>query len=219
MSIDNKYRVHEVAKDFKRPTKEITEILTKYATTPKNHMQALTDEELSIIFAYLTVHNQVEDMASIFETEVYHEPKAAVEEAPTPAVEAPEAAKAAPQAPATMPAEAGQAAAAKPATPAKPTQPPGPSPPNRPSSGPPPGCPRSGWWTPARAARSTWRNMTSGWRTSQRAAPNRCPRASRSSRAATSGATTLSRAVSAVPRSRRRCAASTRRSPRSTLWW
>ena len=124
MSIDNKYRVHEVAKDFKRPTKEITEILTKYATTPKNHMQALTDEELSIIFAYLTVHNQVEDMASIFETEVYHEPKAAVEEAPTPAVEAPEAAEAAPQAPATVPAEAGQAAAAKPATPAKPTQPP-----------------------------------------------------------------------------------------------
>ncbi len=124
MSIDNKYRVHEVAKDFKRPTKEITEILTKYATTPKNHMQALTDEELSIIFAYLTVHNQVEDMASIFETEVYHEPKAAVEEAPAPAVEAPEAAEAAPQAPATVPAEAGQAAAAKPATPAKPTQPP-----------------------------------------------------------------------------------------------
>ena len=124
MSIDNKYRVHEVAKDFKRPTKEITEILTKYATTPKNHMQALTDEELSIIFAYLTVHNQVEDMAIIFETEVYHEPKAAVEEAPAPAVEAPEAAEAAPQAPATVPAEAGQAAAAKPATPAKPTQPP-----------------------------------------------------------------------------------------------
>ena len=124
MSIDNKYRVHEVAKDFKRPTKEITEILTKYATTPKNHMQALTDEELSMIFAYLTVHNQVEDMASIFETEVYHEPKAAVEEAPAPAGEAPEAAEAAPQAPATVPAEAGQAAAAKPATPAKPTQPP-----------------------------------------------------------------------------------------------
>ena len=76
MSIDNKYRVHEVAKDFKRPTKEITEILTKYATTPKNHMQALTDEELSIVFAYLTFHHQVENLESIFETEVYHEPKA-----------------------------------------------------------------------------------------------------------------------------------------------
>ena len=42
-----KYRVHEVAKDFRRPTKEITDILTKYATTPKNHMQVLEDGELS----------------------------------------------------------------------------------------------------------------------------------------------------------------------------
>ena len=41
-----KYRVHEVAKDFGLPTKTITEILTKYAETPKNHMQALTDQEL-----------------------------------------------------------------------------------------------------------------------------------------------------------------------------
>ena len=40
-----KYRVHEVAKDFGLPTKTITEILTKYAETPKNHMQALTDQE------------------------------------------------------------------------------------------------------------------------------------------------------------------------------
>lgn len=37
-SIVNKYRVHEVAKDFGVPTKVITEILTKYAQTPKNHM-------------------------------------------------------------------------------------------------------------------------------------------------------------------------------------
>ena len=33
-SIVNKYRVHEVAKDFGVPTKVITEILTKYAETP-----------------------------------------------------------------------------------------------------------------------------------------------------------------------------------------
>ncbi len=66
MSIENKYRVHEVAKDFKRSTKEVMEILTQYASAPKNHMQALTDEELSIIFAYLTFHNQVESMESIF---------------------------------------------------------------------------------------------------------------------------------------------------------
>ena len=33
----NKYRVHEVAKDFGLPTKDIVEILTKYAAAPKNH--------------------------------------------------------------------------------------------------------------------------------------------------------------------------------------
>ena len=35
MAIENKYRVHEVAKDFGTSTKEITEILTEYCTTPK----------------------------------------------------------------------------------------------------------------------------------------------------------------------------------------
>ena len=49
-SVGNKYRVHEVAKDFGVPTKQITEILTKYAETPKNHMQVLEDRELSLIF-------------------------------------------------------------------------------------------------------------------------------------------------------------------------
>ena len=83
MSAD-KYRVHEVAKDFKRQSKEIAEILTRYATTPKNHMQALTDEELSIIFAYLTFHNQAEDLEESFRKEVYHEP-AKPEPAPEPA--------------------------------------------------------------------------------------------------------------------------------------
>ena len=62
----NKYRVHEVAKDFGLPTKTITEILTQYATAPKNHMQVLSDEELSLIFEYLTQHNQVSGIEVIF---------------------------------------------------------------------------------------------------------------------------------------------------------
>ena len=61
-----KYRVHEVAKDFGLPTKTITEILTKYAQAPKNHMQVLTDHELSLIFDYLTQHNQVSSIQVIF---------------------------------------------------------------------------------------------------------------------------------------------------------
>jgi len=66
MSTMFKYRVHEVAKDFKLPTKKITEILTQYATTPKNHMQVLTIEELDIIFEYLTSSNQIENIEDIF---------------------------------------------------------------------------------------------------------------------------------------------------------
>ena len=61
-----KYRVHEVAKDFGLPTKTITEILTKYVAAPKNHMQVLTDHELSVIFDYLTQHNQVSGIQVIF---------------------------------------------------------------------------------------------------------------------------------------------------------
>ena len=71
----NKYRVHEVAKDFGLPTKTITEILTKYATAPKNHMQVLTDEELSLIFEYLTQHNQVSGIEVIFADAVQAEQK------------------------------------------------------------------------------------------------------------------------------------------------
>ena len=91
-----KYRVHEVAKDFGLPTKTITEILTKYAETPKNHMQVLTDRELSIIFDYLTQHNQVSGIQAIF--------------ADAAAAEAPKAAPApaAPAAPAVAPGTAGQ---------------------------------------------------------------------------------------------------------------
>ena len=74
--LNNKYRVHEVAKDFGKNSKEITDILTEYATTPKNHMQPLDDRELSLIFEYLTQHNQVDSLESIF-AEVYREPKPA----------------------------------------------------------------------------------------------------------------------------------------------
>ena len=66
MSIEVKYRVREVAKDFGLSSKEITEILTNYAAAPKSTMQVLTDEELSIIFEYLTQHHQIESLAEVF---------------------------------------------------------------------------------------------------------------------------------------------------------
>jgi translation initiation factor IF-2 len=62
-----KYRVYEVARDFKVPTKTINAILAQYAVAPKNHMQVLTDEELNIVFDYFTINNQVESIEKIFE--------------------------------------------------------------------------------------------------------------------------------------------------------
>jgi translation initiation factor IF-2 len=114
-----KYRVHEVAKDFGMNSKEISDILTEYATVPKNHMQVLEDGELSVIFEYLTQHNQVDSVESIY-ADTYHEPKPA----------APAAQPAAPAAPVAKPAAQQQSAPAvqKPAAapqqqPARPQQP------------------------------------------------------------------------------------------------
>jgi translation initiation factor IF-2 len=61
-----KYRVYEVAKDFKLNSKTVTEILTQHATAPKNHMQALTVEELDIIFECLTSGNQIDNIEEIY---------------------------------------------------------------------------------------------------------------------------------------------------------
>ena len=79
MSFENKYRVHELAKDFKVNgkavgSKKVMEILTKYAETPSSHMAVLSDRELSIVFDYLTQNNQIKDLEEVF-SETYHEPK------------------------------------------------------------------------------------------------------------------------------------------------
>ncbi len=95
-----KYRVHEVAKDFNVATKVITQILTDYATTPKNHMQVLENNELDVIFAYMTQNNQAASLEEIF------------------TVKPEEAAKAAAKPAEVKPAE-GEKSAAKPAAPAQ----------------------------------------------------------------------------------------------------
>lgn len=67
MANNGKYRVHEVAKDFGIPSKSITEILGTYSVKPRNHMQPLSESDLSIIFDYLTQHNQISNIQSIYE--------------------------------------------------------------------------------------------------------------------------------------------------------
>ena len=63
-----KYRIHEVAKDFNVTSKVISQILTDYIATPKNHMQVLETPELDVIFEYMTQHNQAESLEEIFKT-------------------------------------------------------------------------------------------------------------------------------------------------------
>ena len=86
MSAFEKYRVHEVAKDFKTTSKVITQILTDYATTPKNHMQVLETGELDIIFEYLTQHHQMESLEELYAN--VGKPKAKSAEKPTEAAAA-----------------------------------------------------------------------------------------------------------------------------------
>ena len=66
MAIDLKYRIHEVAKDFNLTSKQVSEIYTKYFSAPKNHMQVLEDNELSVIFEVLTQTNQIDNIAEVF---------------------------------------------------------------------------------------------------------------------------------------------------------
>ena len=107
MSVLVKYRVHEVAKDFKKNSKEISQILTDYATTPKNHMQVLEENELDLIFEYLTQHNQVADLSEVFAVpEKKAEPPKTEEAASAPAAApAAPAAQAGASAPAVKPQE------------------------------------------------------------------------------------------------------------------
>ncbi|MDF2684854.1 MAG: infB [Clostridia bacterium] len=69
MGLNSKYRVHEIGKDFNLKSVEILDLLTKYFGESKNnHMTALTDKELDLIFDYYTQNNQVSNMSEYFDT-------------------------------------------------------------------------------------------------------------------------------------------------------
>jgi translation initiation factor IF-2 len=69
-----KIRITDIAKSFGVKNKDISDILTRYATAPKSASAQLNEEELSLIFEYLTQHNQIESVESVY-AEVYREPE------------------------------------------------------------------------------------------------------------------------------------------------
>jgi len=118
-----KYRIHEVAKDFNVTSKVISQILTDYIATPKNHMQVLETNELDVIFEYMTQHNQAESLEEIFKTPAKPVPAPAREpdkDSKPAAAQGKAAAPAAQKGPAPQQQAAAQA---RPAAPAAPQQP------------------------------------------------------------------------------------------------
>ena len=103
-----KYRVKEVAADFGKTPKEIAEIVGKYFEKPRSNTQVLTDEQLNVVFDYITQHNQISSLEQVFSV------------APAPKKEAPKAEEKA--APAAAPAGSDKKEAAPAVKPAKPQQ-------------------------------------------------------------------------------------------------
>ncbi|MCR5485688.1 MAG: translation initiation factor IF-2 [Clostridiales bacterium] len=96
----NKYRVHEVAKDFNMKSNAVIDLLAKYFGDTKKHMTALEEIELDVIFETFTQQNQVESFDEYFaagETErkkkQAEKEKAAAEQAEKEAAEKEAAAK------------------------------------------------------------------------------------------------------------------------------
>ena len=61
-----KYRLKEVAADFGKTPKEISAIMEKFFEKPKSNTQVLTDDELNVIFDYITQTNQIESIEVVF---------------------------------------------------------------------------------------------------------------------------------------------------------
>ena len=67
MGLHNKYRVHEVSKDFNIKSTDILALLTeKFGESSNSHMTALTDKELDYIFDYFTQNDKIKDFALYF---------------------------------------------------------------------------------------------------------------------------------------------------------
>ncbi len=63
-----KYRIHEVGKDFGKSSKVVLELLAKYFDDTKNHMTALEDKELDIVFETFTQQSAVTSFDDYFAT-------------------------------------------------------------------------------------------------------------------------------------------------------
>ena len=66
MSIEIKQKIKEVADDFGMPAKSLIEIVGKFYDKPKSSSQNLTEDQLNVIFDYITAQNQIGSIAEVF---------------------------------------------------------------------------------------------------------------------------------------------------------
>ena len=143
----DRYKVHEVAKDFGTNSKKILEILAKYSETERKHTTVLEEAELDFLFESMTQANEVDSFDAYFaaaatEPEEKEAAPAAPEKAAKPEAPKAEPAKKSAEKPAPKAAEKPQQPAAKsapkaaekpqqPAAAAKPQPQPAPQPPKK----------------------------------------------------------------------------------------
>ena len=77
-----KYRLKEVATDFGVTPKDIAEVMGKFFERPKSNTQVLTEDELNVIFDYMTQTNQISSLEAVFAVQPAPKAEPVKEEAP-----------------------------------------------------------------------------------------------------------------------------------------
>ena len=66
MSIEVKQKIKDVADDFAMPAKKLIEIVGKFYEKPKSSSQNLSEDQLNVIFDYITQQNQIDSIEQVF---------------------------------------------------------------------------------------------------------------------------------------------------------
>ena len=108
-----KYKIKEVADDFAMPAKDVIEAVGKFFPKPKSSSQNLSEEQLNVVFDYITQNHQVSSLEEVFAAA---KPKEApAESAPAPQPQSAQPSPAAQQKPQSAPAQKPAAPAQRPA--------------------------------------------------------------------------------------------------------
>ena len=108
-----KYKIKEVADDFAMPAKDVIEAVGKFFPKPKSSSQNLSEEQLNVVFDYITQNHQISSLEEVFASA---KPKEApAESAPAPQPQSAQPSPAAQQKPQSAPVQKPAAPAQRPA--------------------------------------------------------------------------------------------------------